>query len=521
MPLRIYRRAGHNFDILRATALRISSTPTITTLSRATHQKASSNGEGSSPSVPSLWARLNFKRKKFEERYKDWKKDNSATDELMQFALKNFVYVGLTAGVAYLFKEHIEAVKKVDRIKLAVESQTADNAVRLEKMCIFGAQPFLYLTRHLTEIDKQEYDKNQAELIQGINQQQRYLQEFSLVPYIPAKGLEKYLQKLKFLLTHPIGYLIYPTERIMELRVRLEQEIEQLKVVQAFNEIIWLQKNRQYKVALTKIEGVIQKLEAYQKNLTQKTLFNLPTILAAAYNAQAKLQASLAFTKKPEEVKLLRDDSLAAYNKAIAVLEKVPDRWADLAILKSSKGFLLADCDRPEEALTLHQEADILKPNDGHILCGIGEALYSIEKTQLLPRKTQLDLAYGYLTRALQLSETANKYVSRGKVLLELNETDGAMADFESALKLDKHHIEANLQKSYLLLSQPKPACTAAGTYFKRSLVPLIGRSFEIERRKATFAKKLPLSCHPLMEDLFLGAEDVIGEKTSIPKQLK
>ncbi len=425
----------------------------------------------------------------WEGRYKAEKEKNPATDELMRFLLKNIFYGSAAAFAAYLFKEYVDTDKRLAQIEIIVDKQIRENTVALEKMRALRVQPLLYLTTQITENDVKTYQENRTEFVLCMNQ---------------LKNHEKELEQ--HLLSYGFCY-----KKINRLQKNISQQIEQLQLASLFNETIWLQKNRQYEIAMQKNNETIEKLQDYQaRNIS--TYFPLASMLAAVYNTQAKLQACLAFfSEKDDAINSYRKASVASYDQAIAILKNGNGDLTELAILLSSQAYLFNDLCDPEQALTLRREANRLKPNDVHIVCGIGLDLYAIEqkKKEKDPQKKfdfeKLEDAHAYFTYALQLNDKfANVYVYRGRLLLAMDQPAKAQLDFEHALKINPTHSDAHLELAYLLFQQGH--CDLAEEHFKLGMLPLFERPHHIKKQKEKFLdiqKMKKITCCALGNDLF------------------
>jgi tetratricopeptide (TPR) repeat protein len=230
----------------------------------------------------------------------------------------------------------------------------------------------------------------------------------------------------------------------------------------------------------------------------------------------------------PAEVKKYSDSSLVSYDQAISLLKYDDSSQTELAILKSSKAYLLGDRAHlfgdPRNyslALELHKEADALKPGDEHILCGIGLNLYRIE-TNKKPedrKREQYDLAYAYVTKAILCNDKVpNIYVTRGNILLALGDEESAKKDFDSALHYDQHHSDALIKKSQLALQQGD--CASSMRFFKSAMIPLVDKPHLIEQHQKeldALNKKLLDKCPNLLEgDVFFNSlSDEVDRATS------
>ncbi len=371
------------------------------------------------------------KQRAWETSYGKRKKDNPETDKL----LKKIFYATTGAVVTYLFNEYIETSKKLTQMSIALNSQARETTVKLETIRALRVQPFYWITTScLTEQDNQDYLENRTDLTQRIHQLKSYKNEI--------EEYRLFYVFFKFPLNFNINlFFIFHNRFIRKIETNLDQQINQLETVRSFNESIWLQKNHRYKEALDENKENIDKLESYKKNKVV-TCFDLSQALAAAYNAQAKLQACLAaFSSNEKEEKEYKENSLNSYSKAIAILEELTEKekeqkytkqgrekkyLAELATLFNSQAYLYNSLGDLETAGKVRHRAYKLKPNDEYILCGMGLDLLKIEEKKLKSSSSEpvkigecnLDKAYGYFNRALQLNDKIpNIYFHRGCLL--------------------------------------------------------------------------------------------------------
>lgn len=418
---------------------------------------------------PSRW-------QKADENYQKFKKEKPTSEEFLRFLLKNVGFATATYLAGYAINEYLTVRKKLSEISLSLQDQSAANTVLLGENRVLCAQPDLYLSARLTSQDTQHYDKTRTELVQQLDKLKRSHTELD--------------ELHKHLAWKPIYHKTALRKQIANLKNNITQQIEQLEIAQVFNTSVWLQKNHRYDQGLTAITGIIHKLETIKKEKRETIIFNIDRVLAAAYNTQAKLHACLGHTlPDSKQVEAHRDQSETAYDQALALLTE-DTHPTERAILLNSKAYLLTDRKKPETALVLRQEANRLKPDDDDIIRGLGFDLHAIEnqKSEEKQDSAQLNKAYGYFSRALQLNpKVPNNWVSRGKLQLDRNDLAGALADFNEALKLDNHHSEANMQKAYLLLRQGD--CETAKYHFQTGITTLIDRPHIVEKHRTNFAQ--------------------------------
>lgn len=421
-----------------------------------------------------LWQRFRAQQTIWEAWYKQEKEKNPASDELLRFVLKNIVYGSLTVFAAYFFNKYVQNNQRLNQIEIDLNRLIEENRKELDAVKAIRIQPLLYLTTNLKQEDIDHYNQAKSMLTtrqQLLRNHKKELQHLELFHQLKAKDFQR----------------------------MIEQQIKILTITLLFNETIWFHKHRQYVKALEECSSVIKELDGVQKDPYVYSL------LAAAYNTQAKLEACVAYFSANEKEKTdYRSKSLSSYELAIKSLEKGGNNPSEKAILLNSKAYLLNDCKRFGQALELRKEANSFKPNDEHILCGIGLDLHEIEKEAVNSQKrfefdnAKLQEAYGYFTRALQLNDKVpNIYVSRGKLLVDMKKFEEAIVDFTQALSLDKTHSNAHLEHAYLLARQGK--CDEAEKHFSLGLLPLLGgREHDIEeaRKKLQEAQKQPIGKH-------------------------
>lgn len=425
-------------------------------------------------------------------------------------------FYGATAFLSvWAFNEYQDIHQKLDELKLSIGNQAHDRQVALNAMAAFQVYPLLYFTTLLTDKEHQTQQQEQSLLTQWQQQLQRDEAALNalndrLITSLSSKAPEfTGLNSVK--------------DKIAALQTGLAQEKEKQEFFQALHTVIWLHKTRQYATALKQLQPLIRQLHQW-KEAGRSMAFPLPYLLAVAYNTQAKLEACLSKKSlSDEEFWKHSDASLASYEKAISLLEKDSAFPKELAILKSSKGYLLGDRGKHKDASELHKESDTLKPEDEHILCGKGQDLYDAElaKKPAERERGNLDKAYAYLTQALRINDqtpnkTPNIYVTRGKIQVALNNLDSAMQDFDEALKLDKHHSEANLQKAQVLMRQSQ--CGPMTSFFKTGLVPLADRPQAVKQKLAELKAIKDTSgskCALPEEDALFSPSDTAAKETN------
>lgn len=452
---------------------------------------------------------LQQRHREFEGRYKHCKEETPATHEFLLFLLKNGVYGSAIWLANEVYVEYQKLQQQLSFIEQTLDKYSDETRQALEKMRALQAQPLLYLTTQLSAQDQEDYRKQGAICEERLKQFKQYQEQLQV------------LISKQFTFASQFKGLV---DKATSLKTTINTEIEQLEIVKSFNEVIWQHKNRYYQTALDTLNPLLQRLE---QSPEQSVVFLRKRILTAAYNTQAKLHACLARSGSGD-AKAHSDASLASYNRGIDLLAVNPKGYeVDIAILKSSKAYLLGDGGEHEEALKLHREANTLKPGDPHIVCGIGQDLYNIEqgKPEGQQRdRSKLNEAYAYLSRAIQHSEqiVPNIYLTRAKVLLALGDPKAALADCECALERDKHHSGAKLQKSHILLQQGH--CKAASRFFKEGLVPLIGNPDAIAQKRADFKglkERINSRCPESQDEFFEPLQDEVESGRCVFTQCK
>ncbi len=397
-----------------------------------------------------------FKRQ--NDRWQRFQEEQPHTESFARFVLEKGAYAVLLYVIGSSVQMYLEAKSVAEEAEQVL--QNASTKDTLEQLHTLRIQPNLYLMTNVTEQDRQAYyttvhqlDELEQQLTQLLAKVQQHKDSLPNNQHLPL------------------------LVRFNILEEQLNKQLMQLAIAKDLNKSLWLHKNRQYSSALTIIDHLINRLENVSKTHFIATFLSREQLLAAAYNTKAKLLACQAIINITPQPAMLRKAALNSYKQAIVYLEQArktepenPMLTIELADLLNGKAFLLNAMGRPKAALALHQQALALKPNQVHTLSGLGLALYSIELKKPANQRNlaNLDLAYGYFTRVTQLDEYNNVYVYRGQLRVLLDDIQGAMSDFDQAIKLSPYHYEAHFEKALLLVKQGK--IHAAQFHFQTSM---------------------------------------------------
>jgi len=155
--------------------------------------------------------------------------------------------------------------------------------------------------------------------------------------------------------------------------------------------------------------------------------------------------AKLLFERaKTLESKIAREQAVELYRGVIAA-----DSTHYYAHEKL--GILLANSNRPGEALDAFDAAALLRPDDARARVNLGIALRTLGR---------IDDALDAYKKAESLdSANANVHINRGALFAdELNELDDALAEFDRALELGSNNASLYFNKGVVLMRQAKAA---------------------------------------------------------------
>ena len=419
------------------------------------------------------------------EKFSKWQPH---TASFLIFAGEKVIYALALYLGGNLINDYWELDKQISEIENEVYNEFSQQKAQLNRLRSLQLQPNLYLMTPLKITDEKEYRETQQALDIGMQK------------------LDSFDNNIEFTLKRRLenAYLLNKfsslNKRIIHLKKEIQEEKNLLSISGTFNESIWLQKNKQYNLALKLIEHLTAKLEKDLKELKEKHSIsplendhpllveeNYQALLVASYNAQAKLYSCKAIVEDNK----YRVNASSSYDQAIKILQEVKGaNDHDLALLYSGKGYLLIKSNALEEALTFFEKASELKSKEVHVLSGLGLLYYKKAKKELKDKQMvqeeaelrkidsssqqNLDKAYGYFSRVTQLDDTNNVYVYRGNLLRLLGDNQSAEKDYDKALKLDSNHYKANINKAVLLAE--KGQCEEAEGFYKKGLVSLVER---------------------------------------------
>ena len=230
---------------------------------------------------------------------------------------------------------------------------------------------------------------------------------------------------------------------IKDLKAGLLSQQRQLKLAQQMNKVLYYQRLRRFKDAEGEIENILRELSQLsgaQKQQLFSLTFNEEQLQSSLYNLQAKIRRVLLPKEEWGKVK-------TSYDLAIQFRPKD-------ATLHSSKGALLNDWGKHEEALSCHRSAEKLNKHLPIVQSNLGWGIYQIakQKGELDAHKEEIMLCYEQsLKKAPYLAGT---WYYQALLKKDCGNIDGALEDFRKALDIQPEHPKALYYRAELLFEQ-------------------------------------------------------------------
>jgi hypothetical protein len=448
----------------------------------------------------SALAQIRERTRKSKENFKQ----NVANDKsFTRFLLEKGLYGSVAYLVANAIQEYKSIDEELDKINQEVQGQALENKNMFEQIRISLIQTKLFFTTLIDKGDQKQYQETENSITERLGRLNKHL-----------NNLKRLAEKLSDSARFGIYNSGHLKQRVEDFQEEIVQQIRQLEIARNCNLASWQHKNRQYSEGIETINKVLgdlgeykgeynRKLAAHEKDAKHKPpikpIFTIDHILGAAYCTQGKLHACLSKTTENVEERIPFSNScLANYEEAERLLKSKQDGeyavlLSSMAYLHNDRANLWNDPKELEEARNLRQRALLIRPNDKHIICGLGLDIYKIEKMKPACDLAKLQLAYGLFSKAVWLDEqetvvekrTPNIYVARGRLSLDLKDDAAALRDFDRALAIDPGHSDANTEKAKLLwkLGRCDDAEQAYGVGLIRDLDSPLSRG---EKYKAT-----------------------------------
>lgn len=304
-----------------------------------------------------------------------------------------------------------------------VKKQRESNVDLLQKLSSLQVQARLYLYGDSTEQERTEVNEQEKQIIARLDANAQLVIDIDKKLEDSNKEIAKNLESLK-----------------NELAIQKAQ----LEFAYLMNKALQLQRLHRYIEALQNVTKALEFIDLHNKG--QK-----PTLFSAAFS-EAMLRASLYnLQAKLYRVSLPKEEWYKVEQSYDLAIKHNPQN----PTLYSSKGALLNDLGRHDEAIICHRKAEELNRYLPIVLSNLGWGIYQLAKASgKLTSDVAVEISEKYalsLKIAPYLASTWYYYA-----LLKEDQGDiiGALEDFDKALELQPDHLKALYYRARLHYKQ-------------------------------------------------------------------